>query len=153
MRRSADRILVSHAGTLPRPDDLTALDEAGPAASQAYSERLGTAVRDVVRAQADLGIDVVNDGELSKQGGLGGFSKYIRDRITGIQDRVPSELQDPTLRDVTARDRRAFPRAFAEGSGWFARRRRRSATRPITACASVRSSTSATPVSSATYAT
>jgi 5-methyltetrahydropteroyltriglutamate--homocysteine methyltransferase len=119
MRRSADRILVSHAGTLPRPDDLTALVDAGPSASQAFEQRLPGAVYDVVRQQVELGIDVVNDGEFSKQGGLGGFSRYIRDRITGIQERAPAAEQDPSLRDVTARDRRMFPGAFAHGTGWF----------------------------------
>ena len=119
MRRSTDRILVSHAGTLPRPDDLTALVDAGPAAGEAFERRLPDAIQKVVHQQAELGIDIVNDGEFSKQGGLGGFSHYIRDRITGVQERAPAAEQDPSLRDVTARDRGAFPGAFAHGTGWF----------------------------------
>jgi len=117
MRRSSDRILVSHAGTLPRPDDLTRLADAGPEAGEAFEQRLCVAVGEVVRQQAELGIDVVNDGEFGKQGGLGGFSHYIRDRITGIEQRPGAP--DPTLRDVTARDRRDFPDAFVHGTGWF----------------------------------
>ncbi len=119
MRRSTDRILVSHAGTLPRPDDLTALVDAGPPAAEAFEQRLPAAIKQIVQQQADLGIDVVNDGEFSKQGGRGGFSHYIRDRITGVQERAPAAAQDPSLRDVTGRDRRAFPGAFKHGTGWF----------------------------------
>ena len=119
MRRSTERILVTHAGTLPRPDALTALVDAGPSGSAAFEARLAGDVREIVRQQATLGIDIVNDGEFSKQGGLGGFSRYIRDRIIGVQERAPSGEQDPSLRDVTARDRRAFPGAFAHGGGWF----------------------------------
>jgi 5-methyltetrahydropteroyltriglutamate--homocysteine methyltransferase len=119
MRRSTDRILVSHAGTLPRPDDLTAVVDAGPSAAEAFERRLPGAIRDIVRQQTQVGIDIVNDGEFSKQGGLGGFSRYIRDRITGVEERVPAAERDPSLRDVTARDRRAFPGAFAHGTGWY----------------------------------
>ena len=62
-----DRILTSHAGSLPRPEDLIALNEqraAGDFAEEAvYLGRLRTAVADVVARQRDTGIDLVNDGE------------------------------------------------------------------------------------------
>jgi 5-methyltetrahydropteroyltriglutamate--homocysteine methyltransferase len=119
MRRSTDRILVSHAGTLPRPDDLTTLVDTGAFAREAVEQRLPGAIRDIVRQQAELGVDIVNDGEFSKQGGLGGFSRYIRERITGVQERGSAAEQDPSLRDVTARDRRTFPGTFAHGTGWY----------------------------------
>ncbi len=75
MRRSESRILVSHAGTAPRPDDLQELFEAGPARREEFVQRLPSAVKEVVRHQADIGIDIVNDGELSKLN----FSHYARD--------------------------------------------------------------------------
>jgi 5-methyltetrahydropteroyltriglutamate--homocysteine methyltransferase len=104
VRRSADRILVSHVGVLPRPP---ALDEAlaveGPA--RADSERaLSSAVRQVVGHQRDLGIDVVNDGEFSKPEG---FSRYVTERIGGIE---PRELGPADARQhPDARDRLEFP--------------------------------------------
>ncbi len=57
MRRSSERILVSHAGTLPRPADLAQLFEGGPARRAEFVERLPAAVHEVVRHQADIGID------------------------------------------------------------------------------------------------
>jgi 5-methyltetrahydropteroyltriglutamate--homocysteine methyltransferase len=62
MRRSTDRILVSHAGTLPRPEDLAELMAAGPSAAEAFDARVPSAVQEVVRTQVELGIDIVNDG-------------------------------------------------------------------------------------------
>src|SRR3977135_210148 len=100
MRRSTDRILVSHAGTLPRPAEVAKLFDGG--ADDEFKSVLPGAVKDVVRRQADLGIDIVNDGELSKRGG---FSGYVRNRLSGIQQRSfpPGEgLQPP---DSTAHAR------------------------------------------------
>ena len=62
MRRSTDRILVSHAGTLPRPDDLAELLAAGPGSVEAFDRRVPSAVQEVVKTQADIGIDILNDG-------------------------------------------------------------------------------------------
>ena len=66
-RRYADRILTSHAGSLPRPEDLIALNErraAGEFTDEAeYLGRLRAAVTDVVARQRETGIDLVNDGE------------------------------------------------------------------------------------------
>jgi 5-methyltetrahydropteroyltriglutamate--homocysteine methyltransferase len=121
MRRSSDRILVSHAGTLPRPDDLAELMAAGPEAGEAFDQRLPSAVRDVVRQQAEIGIDIVNDGEFSKRGG---FSGYVRERLRGIEQRTFLPGEEPTPRDVTGRDKRDFPAAFAAGIGWFRNRAR-----------------------------
>jgi 5-methyltetrahydropteroyltriglutamate--homocysteine methyltransferase len=117
MRRSTDRILVSHAGTLPRPHDLADMLAAGEDAVEAFEQRLPSAVQEVVQAQAELGVDTVNDGEVSKRGG---FSGYIRERLTGIEER-PQDSDKLEPRDVTGRDKRDFPRAFAAGIGWFRR--------------------------------
>ena len=97
MRRSTDRILVSHAGTLPRPDNVAKLFDGGP--DDEFKDVLPGAVKDVVRRQADLGIDVVNDGEFSKRGG---FSGYVRNRLSGIEPRTFPPGQGPEAHDVTA---------------------------------------------------
>jgi 5-methyltetrahydropteroyltriglutamate--homocysteine methyltransferase len=118
MRRSTDRILVSHAGTLPKPADLQELFVAGDSAQSAFDEQLPAAVADVVRKQADIGVDIVNDGEFSKRGG---FSQYVRDRLSGIEQRDYREGESPPPHDVTGRDKRDFPGTFESGLGWFRR--------------------------------
>ena len=101
MKRSPDRILVSHAGVLPRPPDLQALLQAGPYSGMDFKQRLPSAVKDVVRKQAEMGIDIVNDGEYSK---TRGFSQYVSDRLNGLtQNKVPRRLS------VMARDAQEFP--------------------------------------------
>jgi 5-methyltetrahydropteroyltriglutamate--homocysteine methyltransferase len=69
-----DRILTSHAGSLPRPDDLVALNsqrDAGDLASEAeFRDRLREAVADVVARQRATGIDLVNDGEYGHSMGM-----------------------------------------------------------------------------------
>ena len=70
MKRSDQRILTSHVGSLPRPDALVELnrakfaDEAYDAG--AYAARLAAAVEEVCRKQAEIGIDVINDDEFGK---------------------------------------------------------------------------------------
>jgi 5-methyltetrahydropteroyltriglutamate--homocysteine methyltransferase len=91
-----DRILVSHAGTLPRPEGLKeSLQNQVSGAQQALTE----AVAAVVRRQADMGIDIVNDGEFSK---VRGFSEYVRERIGGIGD------SDGSRRRLTVMERDAI---------------------------------------------
>src|SRR5881392_1715278 len=99
MRRSTDRILVSHAGTLPRPEHVARLFNDGP--DEEFIRMLPGAIKDVVRQQAQLGIDIVNDGEFSKRGG---FSGYVRNRISGIEPRSYPAGEGPQAHDVTARD-------------------------------------------------
>ena len=96
---TADRILVSHAGTLPRPDGLKERLVADPGSPDVQKE-LAAAVADVVRKQADMGIDIVNDGEFSK---VRGFSEYVRDRLGGLAGAGQRQLS------VMARDARDFP--------------------------------------------
>src|SRR5438105_3724292 len=114
MRRSTDRILVSHAGTLPRTDEVARLFNDG--SDEEFTAMLPAAVKDVVRRQADIGIDIVNDGEFSKRGG---FSGYVRNRLSGIEQKNFPEGRPRPQHDVTARDRREFPGAFAAGVGPF----------------------------------
>ena len=67
MKRSTDRILTTHVGSFPRPDDLVALMQARengtPVDEGALSRRVSEAVRDCVARQIEAGIDIVNDGE------------------------------------------------------------------------------------------
>ena len=84
MKRSTERILTTHTGSLPRPRDLTtmleALDAGNPPPAAAFDERVKLAVADVVRHQVEAGVDIVNDGEQGKVG----YSTYVRHRLTGF---------------------------------------------------------------------
>jgi 5-methyltetrahydropteroyltriglutamate--homocysteine methyltransferase len=89
MKRSADRILTTHTGSLPRPKPLAELlmakDRGDAYDAAALAEAVRAAVRDVVRRQAEAGIDIVDDGEMSKPG----YSTYIADRLTGFAGHAP----------------------------------------------------------------
>jgi len=115
MRRSSDRILVSHAGTLPRPERLAALLHDGRMPE--FEAALPAAVAEVVRRQADMGIDIVNDGELSK---TRGFSGYVTDRLSGLTE----PAGDRPRKNVAARDTRDFPGFAAMRGLQFAAGRR-----------------------------
>lgn len=84
MKRSTDRFLTTHTGSLPRPDDLIramyAKEEGVPVAPDALAQRIAAAVAEVVRKQADAGVDIVNDGEMSKPS----YATYIKDRLSGF---------------------------------------------------------------------
>jgi 5-methyltetrahydropteroyltriglutamate--homocysteine methyltransferase len=84
MRRSVERILTTHTGSLPRPADLVqmmfAKEEGQPVDRAALATRIRGAVADIVRKQAASGIDVVNDGEVSKPS----YATYVKDRLTGF---------------------------------------------------------------------
>jgi 5-methyltetrahydropteroyltriglutamate--homocysteine methyltransferase len=84
MKRSTSRFLTTHTGSLPRPDDLVrimfAKEEGIPIDSAALTSRIRTAVADVVRKQAEAGIAVINDGEMSKPS----YATYVKDRLHGF---------------------------------------------------------------------
>jgi 5-methyltetrahydropteroyltriglutamate--homocysteine methyltransferase len=90
----ADRILTTHAGSLPRPPDLVELIWAkmdGQDVDGAQLEdRMRTAVAEVVAKQRDLGIDVISDGEMSKPG----FSTYVSERFSGFDGRAEFQSDD-----------------------------------------------------------
>jgi 5-methyltetrahydropteroyltriglutamate--homocysteine methyltransferase len=97
MKRSSERILTTHAGSLPRPDDLTRMifDEIDdkPVNKAAVSARVKSAVGDMVTKQKEAGIDIVSDGEMSKYG----FSNYVLQRYSGFGDQanfVATDLGD-----------------------------------------------------------
>jgi 5-methyltetrahydropteroyltriglutamate--homocysteine methyltransferase len=97
MKRSADRILTTHAGSLPRPDDLTRMMfdklDNKPVDEGALARRVKEAVAEIVKKQVDCGIDIVSDGEMSKPG----FSNYVIQRFGGFGARaqfVATDLAD-----------------------------------------------------------
>jgi 5-methyltetrahydropteroyltriglutamate--homocysteine methyltransferase len=81
MKRSVDRILTTHAGSLPRPGELLAMAQDPARDAETYAEMVRRAVTDVVRRQAELGLDVVTDGELSKPS----FITYVTERLSGFE--------------------------------------------------------------------
>ena len=88
MKRSTQRILTTHVGSLTRPDDLMALYAAN-APDEKLQPRLRTAVGDIVRQQAECGIDVVNDGEYGKAMrstmDFGAWWSYVYPRLEGFE--------------------------------------------------------------------
>jgi len=91
MKTSQDRILTTHVGSLPRPPELRRLlvakDQGEPYDKEALERLTRQAVVDIVRRQAEVGIDVVNDGEMSKPG----YSTYIADRLSGFAGHEPAK--------------------------------------------------------------
>jgi 5-methyltetrahydropteroyltriglutamate--homocysteine methyltransferase len=84
MKRSTERFLTTHTGSLPRPNDLIrmmyAKEEGVPVDAAALGARVRAAVAEVVKKQADAGIDLINDGEMSKPS----YATYIKDRLNGF---------------------------------------------------------------------
>ncbi len=123
MKRSTDRILTTHVGSLPRPEDLFELMldkmDGKPIDEQAYEERVRKAVVDSVRQQVDAGLDVVSDGEMGKPS----FITYAAQRLDGLEKRegarpspfaesretadFPDYYKSAAAEQVSARRRRA----------------------------------------------
>jgi 5-methyltetrahydropteroyltriglutamate--homocysteine methyltransferase len=84
MKHSTERFLTTHTGSLPRPDDLVrmmyAKEEGVPVDAAALAGRVRAGVLDVVHKQREAGVDLVNDGELSKPS----YATYIKDRLDGF---------------------------------------------------------------------
>ena len=102
MKRSEQRILTTHVGSLIRPGTLLdAAKDRDPAHSGAYERELKGAVADVVSRQATAGIDVVNDGEFGKSMGhrvnYGAWMSYAYHRLGGL------DLGGPDMHDVAPR--------------------------------------------------
>jgi 5-methyltetrahydropteroyltriglutamate--homocysteine methyltransferase len=107
VKRSSERFLTTHTGSLPRPDDLVSMmfakEEGVPVDPAALGERIAAAVGEVVGKQAAAGIDIVNDGELSKPS----YATYIKDRLAGFGgESHPLTYQD--LVDFPEMARRVF---------------------------------------------
>ena len=99
MKRSTDRILTTHTGSLPRPPELVEMirqAETGALKDRAaFESKVREAVVDVVRKQADVGIDILNDGEMGKPG----YATYIKDRATGFDGESRMTMQLAEARD------------------------------------------------------
>ncbi len=130
MKRSDTHIRTSHAGSLPRPDDLIAANVArgkGEIGEASFQDLLRRGVNDVVRRQKEIGIDVPNDGEYGKAMGhrvfYGAWWSYSYQRLAGL-DLAPEELDFPVRRHgpgeivLTAmndrRDRVKFREAYSD---------------------------------------
>jgi 5-methyltetrahydropteroyltriglutamate--homocysteine methyltransferase len=123
MKRSTDRILTTHVGSLVRPPELVEIMRAKES-GQAYNQeelgaRVRSSVREVVQQQAETGIDILSDGEYGKPS----FSGYVNERLTGFQRRPRDPQESPLLN--WGRDRRlfrefyeAYDRATGSASGY-----------------------------------
>jgi 5-methyltetrahydropteroyltriglutamate--homocysteine methyltransferase len=84
VKRSTDRILTTHTGSLPRPKDLLTLlqerEEGRLGDEAALRDRTRSAVLDIVRQQGEIGLSVINDGEQ----GRADYTIYVKDRLTGF---------------------------------------------------------------------
>jgi 5-methyltetrahydropteroyltriglutamate--homocysteine methyltransferase len=103
VKRSRDRILTTHAGSLPRPADLLAMMQghgAGqPGDRQALATRVRSAVADIVQKQVAHGLDVIDDGEMGKPS----FVTYVVERLAGFAPSgEPGELPWKGSREVMA---------------------------------------------------
>ncbi len=112
MKRSTDRILTTHVGSLPRPrnllDLMKAKVDAGSFDDDGYTGRVETAVAEIVRKQVECGIDIPTDGE---QGKLG-FSTYVSERLAGFEAR-PGAVDPAQFADEVA----AFPEYYEQYFG------------------------------------
>jgi 5-methyltetrahydropteroyltriglutamate--homocysteine methyltransferase len=107
LKRSTDRILTTHVGSLVRPPELLALSSAAADAATRpqYDARLKQSVADIVKAQAEAGLDIVNDGEFGKSS----WSNYVLARLSGFEAR-PDQLAPATW---LGRDRFRFAEFMA----------------------------------------
>jgi 5-methyltetrahydropteroyltriglutamate--homocysteine methyltransferase len=124
MKRSTQRFLTTHTGSLPRPDDLIqmmfAREEGTAVDPEALGARIRSAVASVVGKQTAAGVDIVNDGEMSKPS----YATYIKDRLTGFGG-ASHPLQYQDLVDFPGMARRVF------GDPGRARRKTPACTGPI----------------------
>lgn len=115
MKRSTDRILTTHTGSLARPKDLLDLMKAKingePYDEAVYTERTRSAVAEIVRKQVESGIDIVTDGEQGKPG----FFAYVRERLVGFEPKGPER----GARKEWAAEVAAFPEYYEQ---YFSRR-------------------------------
>jgi 5-methyltetrahydropteroyltriglutamate--homocysteine methyltransferase len=114
MKHSTQRILTTHVGSLPRPDDLRALilkKQQGEAVDEtAFALRVKSAVGDVVRRQGEAGIDIMADGEMGRIG----FIPYVNERLAGIE---PSKTAESANYWGLSREYQAFPEFYAWAAG------------------------------------
>jgi len=114
MRRSDDRILTTHVGSLIRPPELLELAAAArdkPGERQKFFDAVRTAILEVVKRQVDAGVDIPNDGEYGKSS----WANYALERMTGFEHR-PNELHEAVwLGSDRFRFREFFAKEFPRG--------------------------------------
>lgn len=118
MKRSTNRIITSHAGSLHRPDDLRDIMAArrdGDPFDDALAARVKEAIAWVVREQAANGVDVVNDGEYTKRS----WQTYARGRLGGVEQRPLAPGENPQYGSIMNREARIFPEFFAQPRAGF----------------------------------
>jgi len=109
MRNSTDRILTTHVGSLPTPPDLWTLNGADPS-------RLSTAVRDIVQRQRDCGVDIVNEGEITKGGN---WVVFVNERLAGFEADPTGAVAQLLTSSQDWKDFDEFYRAAMEGGTLF----------------------------------
>jgi 5-methyltetrahydropteroyltriglutamate--homocysteine methyltransferase len=120
MKRSVSRILTTHVGSLPRPNDLLELYRDN-AADNTLLPRLQSAIADVVRRQTDCGVDVVNDGEFGKAMrravDYGAWWSYVYDRLAGFELRRDVAEKGRGAWTFGSKERKEFAEFYAEDGG------------------------------------
>ncbi len=129
MKGSTNRILTTHAGSLPRPADLRELYRE-EAATEKLEPRLASAVAEVVRQQKDAGIDVVNDGEfgkpMSEEVDYGAWAFYMYHRLSGFEMReAPPDFVALNSFLANSKDRVDFAEFYQSGEASVGRPRLR----------------------------
>ena len=116
MKRSSQRILTTHVGSLPRPDDLMAL-YAADASDDTLQPRLRAAVAGIVGQQAASGIDVVNDGEYGKAMrsamDFGAWWSYVYPRLQGFELRAEQASKGRGAWTFGSKERKEFAEFYA----------------------------------------
>jgi 5-methyltetrahydropteroyltriglutamate--homocysteine methyltransferase len=114
---AADRIMTTHVGSLVRPPRLVEflhkIEDRQPYDQSGYETCLKQSIDEVVQKQAEVGIDIVSDGEFSKGRN---WAFYVHDRLSGVATRplTPEEAKDPLTSAGGGQDRVAFPEFYAE---------------------------------------
>src|SRR5579863_1263193 len=117
MPQNTDHILTTHVGSLIRPPKLIefwrAIEDGKPYDDAAFEACLTESVAEVVRQQAEVGVDIVSDGEFSKGRN---WAFYVHKRLSGIAVRpaTAEELKDPLASMAGGQDRKAFPEFYHE---------------------------------------
>ena len=128
MNRSSDRILTTHAGSLPRPAELlemiAAKEQGRPVDAAVQAARVQKAVKDIVNKQIELGIDIIDDGEYSKPS----FVTYVNERLGGFEVDKEAPHRSPW---AGSREALSFPEFYAQGHV-ASRQNRMVCTGPIT---------------------
>ena len=134
MRYTADRILTTHVGSLVRPEPLVALlrrlDAGERVAEAALQSCLEQSVREVVRQQLDVGLDLINDGEFGKRIS---WSRYVLERLSGFEQRAGGPADHAMPAAIVGRDRREFAEFYRDydATQGFSRMRGWAVTGPI----------------------